>query len=420
MAQFIVNSLAQSANTSVPSDCICSTSPLPGNDNVEKVYNYFTVEKGLSAEIATGIIGNMIHESRVEPMRLQNEFNRLVSSREAVSIAVPGSNLGWGLVQWTPGTKIIQTAVDAGIPFEEINTLEFQLEFLWGQLKGEAWRGNPDNVSSEKSAGDIILASTTVEEATISFGKEYERFANSNDLNNPEYQKRIDSAREILQTVTEGGISTGRSCTNGRQAGPNGWDLPGEGPNPMVYFSQRTSGDPVNDPAVEGYFGSESYGPGPISHCGCGPTSWAMIVSTLTGKRTEPPEVATWASTNGFQQDGTPCGGSAWWWADNTALSESRWGVQARSISIEEAAMSLRSGALIIVSTDAGPFTGGGHLVVMRAVTPDGRFLFADPNDYNDTRPEADIFNGESKSRVALSPNDFMGSVKGLWEVRAL
>jgi lysophospholipase L1-like esterase len=419
MADFITTQLKGQQGVSTNSNCSCTTTSLSGSNNIEKVFNFFTGVKKTSPEIAAGIIGNMIHESGVEPMRLQNEFDRLVSSSEAISIAVPGSNLGWGLVQWTPGTKIIQTASNAGIPFTEIDTVEFQLDFLWGQLKGESWPGNPNNESSEKSAGDKILASATVEEAAINFGRYYERFADSSNLNNPEYKKRIDSALEVITTVSGSG-STSISCAGDLQPGPNGWDLPGEGPNPMVYYSQRSSGDPTNDPAVEGYFGSESYGPGPISHCGCGPTSWAMVVSTLTSRRVTPPEVANWASKNGFQQSGDPCGGSLWWWADNATLSSEEWGVQARSISITDAANSLRSGALIMVSVDNGPFTSGGHLLVMRAVTDDGKYLFADPNDYSDQRQEASVFEGESKSRVPLSEEDFMGSVKGLWEIKAL
>lgn len=202
-------------------------------------------------------------------------------------------------------------------------------------------------------------------------------------------------------------------------AGANGWDLPG-GENPMVYYSQRTSGD---DPAVQGYFGASNYGPGPISHCGCGPTSWSMIVSTLTGKDVKPPEVAEWASANGWQQaaEGGPCGGSNWWWADNNNDSEVKWGVTANQITLDGAANALRSGSLIILSVGDGPFTSGGHLLVMRAVTNDGKYLFADPNDYNDTRPAAaNVFNRGSKSRTPLAPEDFSSTINAMWEVRAL
>jgi hypothetical protein len=215
---------------------------------------------------------------------------------------------------------------------------------------------------------------------------------------------------------TPGGVA---SC-DGVLPGANGWDLPGEGSSPMTYFSQRSSGD---DPAVQGYFGGESYGPGPISHCGCGPTSWAMIVSTLTGSEVTPDTVADWASTSGFQQgsDGNPCGGSLWWWGAKSSGYQEKWGVKSTRITLPEASSKLKSGSLIMVSVGPGPFTAGGHLLVMRAVTDDGKYLFADPNDRNDTsEPAFSLFQGESKSRTPLAAEDFEYSIKGIWAVEKL
>jgi hypothetical protein len=213
---------------------------------------------------------------------------------------------------------------------------------------------------------------------------------------------------------TPGGVG---ECDT-KTAGANGWDLPGEGPNPMFYYSQRSDG---TDSAVQGYFGSLNYGPGPIAHCGCGPVSWAMIVGTLKGDDSITPDiVANWASDNGFQiPNSSPCGGSLWWWENMGGLSETRWGVKAKSITIDQAANELRSGNLIMASAGPGPFTSGGHLLVMRAVTDDGKFLFADPNDYNDPRQEASVFGGNSKSRTPLSKEQ-LSSIKGLWSVSKL
>ncbi len=247
------------------------------------------------------------------------------------------------------------------------------------------------------------------------------------------YKLNIETFNGILGLNlpdTPGGVTA--QCGS-LTAGASGWDLPGEGANPMVYYSQRRSGDDTalsadalrevigrsfNYPS--GYFGNDNYGPGPIAHCGCGPTSWAMIVSTLTGEVTTPTEVAEWANENGWQSDGDPCGGSNWWW-NSQESSEAKWKVSATPITISDAPDALRSGSLILVSAGSGPFTSGGHLLVMRAVTDDGKFLFADPNDYRDTRQAAfNVFNGESKSRTPLSEEQFIGSIKGLWEVKPL
>ena len=77
----------------------------------------------------------------------------------------------------------------------------------------------------------------------------------------------------------------------------------------------------------------------------------------------------------------------------------------------------MKSGGLILISAGPGPFTSDGHLLVMRAMTSDGKYLFADPNDYNDTREEASVFGGESKSRTPLAAEQFMPSVKGMWAI---
>lgn len=135
----------------------------------------------------------------------------------------------------------------------------------------------------------------------------------------------------------------------------------------LTYFSQRDSA-----------WGS--YGHGTIRSCGCGPTSMAMIISTLTDNTSITPQViADFGSTNGHQVAPPSCG-SSW---SLFAASASQYGLTTTDIGNDytAAAEGLRAGGLIVASVRAGDFTSGGHIIVLRAVTADGNFLVGDPND---------------------------------------
>jgi hypothetical protein len=220
------------------------------------------------------------------------------------------------------------------------------------------------------------------------------------------------------------GASTITGCGAGGIIGPgaNGWDLPGEGPNPMRYFSQQREASAPEDAAVEGYFGDSPYGDGTIAGCGCGPTTWSMIVSTLTGVEVLPPEVASWANANGFRSSDAACAGSAWWWVGGAApISQERWGVTARQITINEAPEELRKGNLIITSVGPGSIFlspgGTGHLLVMRAVTADGRFLFADPSDSISKRNTYPQLSELGSSRTPVDAQTVSTGLKALFVV---
>ncbi len=109
------------ASTTPPTTC---STTLVGSTNAEQVWNFF-IGKGLSATQTAGIMGNMQHESGIEPQRLQGTSPSTITPAETFS-----GSLGWGIVQWTPGSKMIDTFS----PKSGANTLSAQLDFLWGQL----------------------------------------------------------------------------------------------------------------------------------------------------------------------------------------------------------------------------------------------------------------------------------------------
>ncbi len=135
----------------------------------------------------------------------------------------------------------------------------------------------------------------------------------------------------------------------------------------MIYYSQRDSqwGD---------------YGRGTIAACGCGPTSMAMIIATLTNNTSVTPQtIADFSAANDHQSPAPSCGSN---WSLFEA-SASSYGLTTTNIGTDYTAArtGLRNGGLIVASVSAGDFTSGGHILVIRAVTSSGGFLVADPND---------------------------------------
>lgn len=214
-----------------PSECDCGGGPLVGSDNQEKAFNYLA-SNGYTKEQAAGAVGNMIHESSVEPARQQNTDPGTVTS----TAAARGSGLGWGIVQWTPPSKMIDPSRQAGVKDETIQTLEHQLEFLKKQLDGTG-------PTSEKAAGDAIKRARTVEEAAFEFADKFERFGGHEDPNNPEFDERRATAREVFKKYGGGGTGgkpgepvadTGCGAGNGdvvKTAHLLAWDWRGAGPN---------------------------------------------------------------------------------------------------------------------------------------------------------------------------------------------
>lgn len=70
--------------------------------------------------------------------------------------------------------------------------------------------------------------------------------------------------------------------------------LGAEGETQVVYYSQ-----------LDSRWADKAYGKsGTIGGSGCGPTSLAIAVSTITGQNTNPAEVAAWSAKNGYRREG--------------------------------------------------------------------------------------------------------------------
>ncbi|HEX8226740.1 MAG TPA: phage tail tip lysozyme [Candidatus Saccharimonadales bacterium] len=166
---------------------------LTGADVPEQIYNFLTKPGRLTPYQAAAVMGNMQHESGMQPMRLENTPSGTVTSAEAVG----GRNIGWGLVQWTPASKFIEKQPTKA----EAESVLVQLNFLWAQLHGEG-------PLPEKRAGDELRSAPNLEEAVIAFqgnmdgapspmGKHYRGFERPLDQT-ASVPKRIAAAQAYL------------------------------------------------------------------------------------------------------------------------------------------------------------------------------------------------------------------------------
>ncbi len=78
---------------------------------------------------------------------------------------------------------------------------------------------------------------------------------------------------------------------------------------------------------------------------------------------------------------------------------------------LNQAASAVKNGSLVIISVDAGEFTGRGHLMVIRAVDDQGNFLLADPN-YSGNKSHGKDTNNKAYSADFLRTQ---GALKHLW-----
>ncbi len=166
-----------------------NTTNFGSSDNLKNIFEFF-VANGYTKEQAAGIVGNVYGESSGSPERYQGD-----GKDHAVP---PSSSPGWGIVQWTPNSKITNYAKSVD---KKANLLSTQLEFLLKQLEGKVTENN------EKAAGDLLKAAKTVAEATKAFQNGYERPADRTGS----LAKRTGRAEAALKLYGPGATETASS-----------------------------------------------------------------------------------------------------------------------------------------------------------------------------------------------------------------
>lgn len=133
----------------------------------------------------------------------------------------------------------------------------------------------------------------------------------------------------------------------------------------VVYFNQG-----------EEPWGSMPYGPSTIGYAGCGPTSLAIVISTLTGQNVNPQMTSAYAINNGEYMPGA---GTSHSFPTNAAH---HWGLTCERVgkNMEYVMSALKQGKMVVEICEAYTITGGssGHFIVLTGVTADGYITIAD------------------------------------------
>ena len=139
------------------------------------------------------------------------------------------------------------------------------------------------------------------------------------------------------------------------------------------------------------------YGTSTIGIAGCGPTSLAIVISTLTGSTVNPLTMANWSVNHGYYVAGAgsahaliPAGAKAY------GLNVSG----CKAYEGERIKNALRDGKMVIVIMGPGIFTTGGHFLVLSGITAEGKIKMADPASRNNSLTEWDIGTITSQART--------------------
>lgn len=173
------------------------------------------------------------------------------------------------------------------------------------------------------------------------------------------------------------------------------------GPAQIGFYNQSLDSRWAQKPYPYGAGGSNT-----ISASGCGPSSLAMVISTIGTEILDPyemgQEIKQYHVSGGTAMDGAISV------VEKYGLKQHKLG----SNPTDEIKATLQNGGFVIMSANAAsPFTQAGHFIVIRAISPDGKkFYVADPADDNG--------NGKDRSLKAWDTSSIPGwTSMGLWGV---
>ena len=338
---------------------------LVGNDNIEKALRYF-VGKDLSLAQAAGIIGNMMVESP-GVVAEKEQGGKLVDKNY---VPIPG--VGFGIVQWTSGGRqkgLVDFAKSTG---RDITDLSLQLDYVWKELNS----GYKDALSSLKKIDNPVDAAISFEDKYEQSGDSDEkvrtvRGGNAQDIYDS-FNKSVPDASTKDTKKAKASDSTKKDKTETIDTTVKTINCTGNGEASAFIdgFAIYNQNDPQWNDKI--YSGSTT-----IGEAGCGPSAMAMIITALTGSKVTPIDTAEYAAKNGIFVEGH---GSSH--AIASTLSD-HWGLSATGIKADVAAINevLRSNGLILAVANGGaPYTTGGHFIVIRGVTEDGKWMVGDSN----------------------------------------
>ena len=332
-------------------DCDGTSASFTGSDNIQIAFNFLATQSGMNAIAAAGIVGNLMAESSVNPKS---------SERGGQTI---------GIAQWEGQRDDALKAFAAahGKPWDDLTV---QLEFLWQEA-----------TTSYSTVLEHVKSATTPEDAAMQWMGPNVTSDGHNDtggFENPAHatdhaDRRRSNARDVYQKYasqipgSSGGSITTATTTCGAA-----------NPGAFIEYKQCSyKGKTVP-------WADKPYGSGTICTSGCGPSAMAMIITNLTGQQITPDLTAAYGEAHGTVYSG---GGSSWNIAD---VVGSHWGLKAQELGtdISKINATLQAGGLVLASgTGPDPFTDAGHFIVIRAVTPDGKWMTGNSAGYDSSKP---------------------------------
>ncbi len=341
------------------SPCTCTVAldtNLIGNDHEQQAFNFFIgAPRSLTPEQSAAIVGNLIQESGVNPT------------------AVNSSSGAYGIAQWLGGRR---TALDsyAASHGGRADDMVIQLNYLWYEVT--------EGAEKDDGALQAIKSDTSIDAMVTDWETHFER-AGKEEANIPQ---RITNAQKVLRLYGGNAGATTVSASSAPLGSCAGISGPGQDSKYIDGFLVYNQCDPTWKDKPYGSGGTTkgcdgTTEPNTIGTSGCGPAAMAMIITALTGQSVTPPDAADYATSQNLYESGV---GSKW--TIGPVLAE-HWGLKSQQIGadVSKIAATLQAGGLVITAGQgAKPFTTGGHFIVIRAVTADGKFKVGD-SGHSDT-----------------------------------
>ncbi len=187
---------------------------LSGKDNLEKILTFF-MQHGLTLAQATGIAGNFMAESGLDPTIIQGGGHAKPGTGYT-----PTSGVGFGLAQWTSGGRqkgLVEETHRLGV---DITDLGGQLSYAWKEMTEKY----PHTVTALKATNDPVEAAVIVHDGYESSADSHAQVVNNRGGNAQKFYTMYSDApalagstsdvQLLADSTTTGDTATG-SCVAG-------------------------------------------------------------------------------------------------------------------------------------------------------------------------------------------------------------
>lgn len=175
---------------------------LNGKDNLEKILTFF-MQHGLTLAQASGIAGNFMVESRLDPTIIQGGDHAKPDSN-----FIPTSGVGFGIAQWTSGGRqqgLIAETKRLGV---HITDLGGQLSYAWKELS----ENYPDTLVALKATSDPVDAAVVVHDGYESSADSKAAVVNNRGGNAKKFYAMYSDAPALAGSTSD--VATLSSATN--------------------------------------------------------------------------------------------------------------------------------------------------------------------------------------------------------------